>query len=300
MGFMPGLVAFTAAVLGGIGSVLVGGGADILEVPSDGSDASVLFSGGCLANIQITLIDGDGRLFTVAYPSTGVCYIEETPETFVEVGYQVEGLAFGESGEVFLSYNDSIHVYDSEGALLTRGLARGRAIGYCSAGVFEDLLQLIVLRDGDLISINLETLVERPILSGIAGSYVAFDSVGNLYLAETSNQRVLRVQFDPAAVAVSDMNSYSGAALAQNSPNPFNPRTEIHFSLDREQRVNLSVFDPSGRRVAELADRTFTAGEHNLTWDGRNSQGRAMPSGTYVVGMETESGVEARKVMLLR
>jgi flagellar hook assembly protein FlgD len=49
-----------------------------------------------------------------------------------------------------------------------------------------------------------------------------------------------------------------------------------------------------------LADGLLNGGTHTLTWNGRDSQGHAMPSGTYIVRLETESGVEARKVMLLR
>jgi len=89
-------------------------------------------------------------------------------------------------------------------------------------------------------------------------------------------------------------------ALAQNYPNPFNPQTTISFSLGREGRAEVGVFDVSGRRVTVLADRTFTAGTHTLTWNGCDAQGRAVPSGTYVVRLETESDVGARKVILIR
>ena len=62
---------------GGPGSVLVGGGNDIVEVQPDGSNASVLINGGCLNNIQYLSIDELGRLFALSYPNTGVCYIDE-------------------------------------------------------------------------------------------------------------------------------------------------------------------------------------------------------------------------------
>ena len=52
--------------------------------------------------------------------------------------------------------------------------------------------------------------------------------------------------------------------------------------------------------VALLADRTFDAGTHSLTWSGRDEAGRSMPSGTYVARLETESAVQSRKMMLLR
>jgi len=59
------------------------------------------------------------------------------------------------------------------------------------------------------------------------------------------------------------------------------------------------VYDLSGKKVLVLADQTLAASEYDVTWDDRDASGRAVPSGTYVVRLEIESSVEARKVMLL-
>ena len=57
-----------------------------------------------------------------------------------------------------------------------------------------------------------------------------------------------------------------------------------------------------GEDTPPLFLRSSTTFDYNssVTWRGTNVSGRAMPSGTYVVRLETESGVEARKVMLVR
>jgi len=83
-------------------------------------------------------------------------------------------------------------------------------------------------------------------------------------------------------------------------PNPFNPQTTITFSLERDEWAEVGIYELTGRRVAVLADRTFDAGTHSLTWSGCDEAGRAMPSGTYLVRLETESAVRAQKLMLLR
>ena len=88
--------------------------------------------------------------------------------------------------------------------------------------------------------------------------------------------------------------------LAQNYPNPFNPQTTITFVLDRPQRAEIAVYDLTGRLLSVLADRTHAAGDHAVVWDGKDATGRAVPSGTYVVRLFTDSGVQARKVLLLR
>lgn len=83
-------------------------------------------------------------------------------------------------------------------------------------------------------------------------------------------------------------------------PNPFNPMTTVKFSLDRDQHVSLYVYDMNGRRVSELASHTFSAGDHSLVWQGRDSSGRALASGNYLLRMVTESSVQTSKMMLVR
>ncbi len=65
-------------------------------------------------------------------------------------------------------------------------------------------------------------------------------------------------------------------------PNPFNPRTTIEFSLPTTSETVLAVYDIQGSLVRELARGTFTAGSHNVVWDGLDQSQRALPSGTYL------------------
>lgn len=76
------------------------------------------------------------------------------------------------------------------------------------------------------------------------------------------------------------------------SPNPFNPRTEIRFSLAESRPVRVTVLTVDGRRVATLADRNFGAGSQAVAWDGRGDGGQALESGTYL--FVVEAGGERR------
>ncbi len=88
--------------------------------------------------------------------------------------------------------------------------------------------------------------------------------------------------------------------LLPAAPNPFNPRTTVSFRLDRPGRVELTVFDPAGRRVRTLAAGTFAAGDHGFVWDGRDARGGAAASGIYLVVLRGEGFVESRRVALVR
>ncbi len=99
---------------------------------------------------------------------------------------------------------------------------------------------------------------------------------------------------------ISDVPLAQATMLGTIFPNPFNPQTAISFTADHPQHVVLTVYDLSGRRLAVLADEAFAAGDHTVNWDGRDANGTAMPSGTYLARMDTEAGVQAKKMMLIR
>lgn len=64
-----------------------------------------------------------------------------------------------------------------------------------------------------------------------------------------------------------------GGMRVTGSPNPFNPRLEIAYELDRAQTATLEVVDLAGRRLAVLATGAHAAGGHVARWDGRDRQG---------------------------
>ena len=76
----------------------------------------------------------------------------------------------------------------------------------------------------------------------------------------------------------------------------------VRFGIARSGPVEVALFDVAGRLVRTLADRTFPAGEHSLTWDGRNSDGLPAARGVYFARIRTPgTGFEAsRKLTLLQ
>ncbi|HPF69514.1 MAG TPA: FlgD immunoglobulin-like domain containing protein [Candidatus Krumholzibacteria bacterium] len=83
-------------------------------------------------------------------------------------------------------------------------------------------------------------------------------------------------------------------------PNPFNPRAEIGFALDRPEAVRVTIHDLRGRLVRVVADGRLAAGPHRLIWDGRDASGRAAGAGVYMVHLATARSVLSRKLTLLR
>jgi hypothetical protein len=92
----------------------------------------------------------------------------------------------------------------------------------------------------------------------------------------------------------------AAAILLDVSPNPFNPGTAVRFALDCDQWLRLAVFDLRGRRVRELAGGVWPAGEHRVRWGGRGDRGEALPTGVYLVRLETAAGAQTTKAVLVK
>lgn len=136
----------------------------------------------------------------------------------------------------------------------------------------------------------------------IAFGDVDRDGRPDLITANTSANNIsvlLDSDHTPTSVAV------AGAVIAhpvldQNRPNPFNPRTEIRFSIPERGSVQLRVFDAAGRVVATLADGTLSAGEHRVVWAGRTDSGAAVASGVYFYRLEAAGLRESKRMVLLK
>ena len=85
-----------------------------------------------------------------------------------------------------------------------------------------------------------------------------------------------------------------GITLKQNFPNPFNPTTQIGFTLPQSQEVSLRVYDMLGREVATLANsEMFSAGQHSVSFDASN-----LSSGVYMYRL-TSQDISITKSMTL-
>ena len=78
-------------------------------------------------------------------------------------------------------------------------------------------------------------------------------------------------------------------------PNPFNPITNIKFSLNRNARVQIDILDITGRVVDTLVDNEFDAGHHTMPW-----VTYSVPSGVYFVQLSSSNIIETKKLLLLK
>lgn len=83
--------------------------------------------------------------------------------------------------------------------------------------------------------------------------------------------------------------------LAQNVPNPFNPKTVIRYRKSESSRTRLAIYDILGREVAVLVDGVQAAGGHRVEFDATN-----LASGIYLYRLVTPSGSLTKKMHLVK
>ena len=100
---------------------------------------------------------------------------------------------------------------------------------------------------------------------------------------------------------IASLNEYAQNAPCQfrleaNYPNPFNPKTMINYQLPMISKVELSIYNLLGQKVAVLVNKEQPAGNYTVEWDAS-----AFSSGVYIYTLETESGFkQSRKLVLIK
>ncbi len=138
--------------------------------------------------------------------------------------------------------------------------------------------------DGDFLRIPFVLLHENP-----------DDFTFDLNVNASSIEYV--VDMDPSAVV--EIPEFTDQLLG-NFPNPFNPTTNIRFSLSQETPVDITIYNIRGQKVKKLTSERYPAGVHQVTWYGQDDYNRPVASGIYLYRYQAGKNSETRKALLLK
>ena len=85
-----------------------------------------------------------------------------------------------------------------------------------------------------------------------------------------------------------------------NFPNPFNPNTNIRYSLAEAAMVKISIFNARGQLVRQYNREHGTPGFYSLAFDGKDAGGRELSSGLYFYRFEAGKVLSTHRMMLLK
>jgi hypothetical protein len=122
-----------------------------------------------------------------------------------------------------------------------------------------------------------------------------FIATGFQYLPDSNFVVLLRLAAEPESSEKPRSVGTASSFILSAYPNPFNPTTQLVFSLPKAQRVTLAVYDLNGQEVKMLVDDVMGAGEHRMVLDGS-----ALPSGVYFARLAGAGISQTQKLLLLK
>ncbi|KAA3617501.1 MAG: T9SS C-terminal target domain-containing protein [Calditrichaeota bacterium] len=215
------------------------------------------------------------------------------------------GIALGLDGTVYLANGeDGIRVYNYFDTLFTN-IAFTLVFNGWASDVAIGLDGNIFLADSDYESNSLFAYQyeNNSILKNVAKSEdigkanrVVVSADGTIFLATNDEGLIV---YEYAEITSISHNSYSNPEsfkLNQNYPNPFNPTTTIEYQLPKTSKIQLSIYNLLGQKVATLVNKKQSAGKYSVEWDATG-----FSSGLYFYKLETGSGFEqTRKLVVLK
>ena len=130
---------------------------------------------------------------------------------------------------------------------------------------------------------------------------LALSDDGTVLYAGTMGARVYRLGNVPdTQVANRNENYPEKFRLDPCAPNPFNPATTISYILPAASNARMEIMSVRGQTVRTLFNRRQSAGHHVVSWDGKDNQGKSVPSGLYLYRLSTPIRWETRKMTLIR
>ncbi|MDY0110662.1 MAG: FlgD immunoglobulin-like domain containing protein [Candidatus Krumholzibacteria bacterium] len=114
--------------------------------------------------------------------------------------------------------------------------------------------------------------------------------------ADEATVEIVRSGSEAPAATESAPVTFVSAAIARDGGR----RADFAFRIQEAGHVTLTVHDLRGRRVEQLIDGYLPAGEHSVSWNGRDRAGQRAASGVYLVRLAGSHAVATQKVTLAR
>jgi hypothetical protein len=211
---------------------------------------------------------------------------------------------YRDSSPTFGAWNDSL------GAMGTiTGTVTDKSTGLPIAGVSVTCWEPFLFASSNSEGIyTLRTYATPSTLEFVAGGYETRSSPERGVRIDPDSATVYDVQLTPVDGVESSGPGENTLprdfSLAQNFPNPFNPRTLISFTIPEFSRdamkVALRIHDARGRTVRTLIDEYRNAGKYTAWWDGKDDRGTDVGSGVFFYTLQAEDFTSTRKMLITR
>jgi len=155
---------------------------------------------------------------------------------------------------------------------------------------------IISLPDG--VSIAILDVQRRIVFTSIFSRKIIFDKIGGLEY----EFKVVVGESGYVDQMIKDLLEFipNNFSLSKNYPNPFNPVTNLDFSIPKRSNVTLRVFNMMGQEVVTLINEKKSYGNYSISWNGLDTKGVNVASGVYFAELRTRNARSITKMLLLK
>ena len=141
-----------------------------------------------------------------------------------------------------------------------------------------------------IIEYNLKIKNQIWSLSPSEGETIILEDEGTLFLNGDINELLLK---NKSTIS-------QNFTLLKSFPNPFNPVTNITYTISENTYIQLSVFSVQGKLIQHLENSFKFAGNYAVSWDGKDMVDKNVSSGIYIVILSTENEILSHKILMLK
>jgi hypothetical protein len=163
--------------------------------------------------------------------------------------------------------------------------------------------QYLEIADVDVTK-NYSTVgIEAPLKN--YGLQYVFNNVYSPGAAPLEDGRAIRFSTNSPDNYISELSlenilNPDGFNIGKGYPNPFNPISNFEVDVYKTQLISIKVFDIMGREINVIKNGLMIPGQYNLSWNGTNSLGNIVSSGTYFIVTQTAQKKQIQKLLFLK
>jgi hypothetical protein len=139
------------------------------------------------------------------------------------------------------------------------------------------------------------TLPTAWVADNVGFGVFVYKNIGTINIDSYVLQTNKGVAIDPPTGVGNQNETVGSYSLSQNFPNPFNPTTNIKFSIPKNAQTYLKIYDVLGNEVSTYFDEFLNAGTYNILFEAQN-----LSSGIYYYKLVSGGFTETKRMMLVK
>ena len=159
----------------------------------------------------------------------------------------------------------------------------------------QEIDGLIDYDDNPLVSVR--SYVKSPFENESAMYFGGFDPNG---YTSTNNAWINKRIWNTLDTGTNSSQTASDFKVHDNYPNPFNPSTNIPYTILTGDFISLTIYDLNGSKIKSLINKYSHAGNHTVKWNGKDEKGIFVSAGVYFYSIEAGNLRQTKKMILLK